>query len=75
MLKLKKQADDNYAAVNKVLDDEKIKDQGAKGVLEIVNDRNMIAKDRKDLMDTVKDAFQEFIDGKIVADKADPRRT
>ncbi len=74
ILKLKKQADDNFAAVNKVLEDEKIKDEGAKGVLEIVDARNKTAKDRDDLLSTVKDAFKEFIDGKIVKEDADARK-
>jgi hypothetical protein len=75
VIKLRDEADKNVAAVNKVLEDEKIKEKGDKGVLEIVDARNKMTKDRDDLLKTVGDAFKEFIDGKIVPDNADARKT
>ena len=74
ILKIKKGLEDNVAAVEKVLDTEKTKDKGAKGVLEIVDARNKVTKDRDDLFDTLKAAFKPLVDGKIVPENADPRK-
>ncbi|MSQ93754.1 MAG: hypothetical protein EXR98_04270 [Gemmataceae bacterium] len=74
VLKIKKGLEDNVAAVTKVLDNEKTKDKGATGVLEIVDARNKVTKDRDDLMATLASAFKEFVDGKIVPPGADPRK-
>jgi hypothetical protein len=74
VLESKKDTEDKLTAVNKVLEDEKIKDQGAKGVLMVVEERNKTAKDRDDLFASIKAAFKEFVDGKIVPAGADPRK-
>jgi hypothetical protein len=72
--KATKGLEENIAAVEKVLADEKTTAKGEKGVLEIVDARNKMTKDRDALLDTMTQAFKEFIDGKIVAADADPRR-
>src|SRR5437588_657553 len=74
VLKIKKDAEDKVAAVDKVLDDEKVKDKGAKGVLEIVDARNKLTKDRDDLTTTLAAAFKELVDGNIVPASPDPRK-
>ncbi len=57
-------------AIDDVLKTAKAKEIGEKGVLEIVEDRDKTTKDRDDLFDTVKLAFKELVDGKIVVDPA-----
>jgi hypothetical protein len=70
----KKDAEDKISDVNKVLADEKLKEEGAKGVLELVETRNKLTKDRDDLATTVKSAFDELADAKIVPADGDARK-
>jgi hypothetical protein len=74
VLKIKKGFEDNLAKVDQVLADEKTKAKGDKGVLEIVDARNKMTKDRDDLIATVGAAFKELVDGKIVEANPDPRK-
>jgi len=81
VLKEKKAADDSMVAINKVLENEKTKDKGDKGVLEIIEARKKaeaeitnVGKDRDDVLATIKRAYDELLAAKIVTDdKADPR--
>ncbi len=74
IIKLRKEADESVAAVNKALEDANIKEKGDKGVIDIAKARKEAIDDRDDLLKTVKAAFKEFIDGKIVPENADARK-
>ena len=74
VLAARKDADEKLSAVNKLLEGEKTKAPGAEGLQEIVDARNKSSKDRDDLDKTLKAAFQELVDGKLVAADGDPRK-
>lgn len=75
VLNMKAEAEKTNTATNKALADAGIQDPGAKGVAKLADERNSVAKDRKELLDTLGSAFKELVDGKIVTDpKADPRK-
>lgn len=70
----KKDVDDRLAAVDKLLSDEKIKAPGAKGVQEILQARDQIAKDREDLDKTIQAAAKELEAGELIPAGSDPRK-
>ena len=75
VIELRDEAGKNLTAVNKALEDANIKEKGEKGVAQIAKARKEAIDDRDDLLQTVKAAVKEFIDGKIVPENADPRKT
>src|SRR5262249_13033950 len=70
----KKDVDDRLAAVDKLLADEKVKGAGAKGVQEVLQARDQVAKDRDDLEKTIQAAAKELAAGELLPAGTDPRK-
>ncbi len=70
----KKDFEDKLAAVNKLLEGAKVKDPGAKGLTEVLANRDKLAKEQEELDLTIKAAFQELVEGKLVPADGDPRK-
>jgi len=74
VLELKKNAETNVAAVNKVLETANIKDNGAKGVQGLVATRDNLQTEVKGLDAVITQAMKEFTAGNVLPANADPRK-
>ena len=73
LLTAKKDADEKLEAFNQVLADTKFKDEGAKGLAEMIAAQGKLSKERDQLDQAVKAAYQELATGGLVAPSEDPR--
>jgi cellobiose-specific phosphotransferase system component IIA len=72
VLMAKKDVEERIDAINKILEGD-VKDRDAKGLQKLIDARNALAKDRETLDSTVKAAFNELVDAKILNAKDNPR--
>ncbi|HWY86044.1 MAG TPA: hypothetical protein VNX28_04935, partial [Gemmataceae bacterium] len=66
LLTAKKDTDEKLEAFNKLLVDTKFKDEGAKGLAEMIAAQGKLSKERDQLAQAVKAAYQELADAGIV---------